>query len=99
VRCFIVPLGSRGLAHCENWNYAIFTTAKEYQHGVNHAECLACHKPLSNVSYTFTLKPLSAAQFIWDIASPDRIVIVVELCRIHLGEPATGHAIQQGRGF
>ena len=46
----------------ENWNYAIFTTAKEYQHGVNHAECLACHKPLSNVSYTFTLKPLSTAQ-------------------------------------
>ncbi len=42
----------------ENWNYAIFTTAKQYQKGVNQAECLACHKPLSNVNYTFTLKQL-----------------------------------------
>ena len=46
----------------ENWNYAIFTTAKQYQHGVNQAECLACHKPLSDVSYTFTLKQLSTAK-------------------------------------
>jgi hypothetical protein len=46
----------------ENWNYAIFTTAKQYQQGVNQAECLACHKPLSNVSYTFTLKQLSTAK-------------------------------------
>ena len=46
----------------ENWNYAIFTTAKDYQKGVNQAECLACHKPLSNVSYTFTLKQLLAAR-------------------------------------
>jgi hypothetical protein len=46
----------------ENWNYAIFTTAKQYQYGVNQAECLACHKPLSGVSYTFTLKQLSAAK-------------------------------------
>ena len=46
----------------ENWNYAIFTTAKQQQAGVNQAECLACHKPLSNVSYTFTLQQLSAAK-------------------------------------
>ena len=46
----------------ENWNYAIFTNGKQYQPSVNHAECLACHKPLSNVSYTFTLKQLSTAQ-------------------------------------
>jgi cytochrome c553 len=46
----------------ENWNYAIFTTAKQYQQGVNQAECLACHKPLSDVSYTFTLKQLSTAK-------------------------------------
>lgn len=46
----------------ENWNYAIFTTAKRYQQGVNQAECLACHKPLSDVSYTFTLKELSTAK-------------------------------------
>lgn len=46
----------------ENWNYAIFTTARKYQQGVNQAECLACHKPLSGVSYTFTLKQLSTAR-------------------------------------
>ena len=46
----------------ENWHYAIFTAAKQYQQGVNQAECLACHKPLSNVSYTFTLKQLSTVK-------------------------------------
>jgi cytochrome c553 len=46
----------------ENWNYAVFTTGKQHQQGVNQAECLACHKPLSNVSYTFTLQQLSAAK-------------------------------------
>jgi cytochrome c553 len=46
----------------ENWNYAVFTLAKQYQAGVNQAECLACHKPLSNESYTFTIKQLSAAK-------------------------------------
>ena len=42
----------------EDWNYAVFTTAKE-QRPANQAECLACHKPLDKVSYTFTLKPLT----------------------------------------
>jgi cytochrome c553 len=51
-----------GLLRNENWNYAIFTTAKQYQQGVNQAECLACHKPLSDVSYTFTLKQLSTSR-------------------------------------
>lgn len=46
----------------ENWNYAIFTIDKQYQQGVNQAECLACHKPLSNVSYTFTLQQLATAK-------------------------------------
>jgi len=46
----------------ENWNYAVFTLAKQYQAGVNQAECLACHKPLSNESYIFTIKQLSAAK-------------------------------------
>jgi cytochrome c553 len=45
----------------ENWNYAIFTTDKQHR-GINQAECLACHKPLNNVSYTFTLKQLSEAK-------------------------------------
>jgi cytochrome c553 len=43
----------------EDWNYAIFTTAKQLRPRVNHAECLACHKPLHNESYLFTLKPLT----------------------------------------
>jgi cytochrome c553 len=46
----------------ENWNYAIFTTDKQHRPGVNQAECLACHKPLDNVSYTFTLKQIAEAR-------------------------------------
>jgi cytochrome c553 len=45
----------------EDWNYAIFTTAKQHRPGVNQAECFACHKPLDKVSYTFTLKQLAEA--------------------------------------
>ena len=45
-----------------NWNYAVFTLDKKQRPGVNQAECLACHKPLDNVSYTFTLKELSQAK-------------------------------------
>ena len=46
----------------EDWNYAVFTTAKQVRPGVNQAECLACHKPLDKVSYTFTLKQLADAK-------------------------------------
>jgi cytochrome c553 len=45
-----------------DWNYAIFTTDKQHRPGVNQAECLACHKPLDNISYTFTLKQLADAK-------------------------------------
>jgi cytochrome c553 len=45
-----------------DWNYAVFTTDKQHRAGANQAECLACHKPLDNVSYTFTLKQLAAAR-------------------------------------
>ncbi len=44
-----------------DWNYAAFNTDKQHR-PVNQAECLACHKPLDNVSYTFTLKQLAAAK-------------------------------------
>ena len=44
----------------EEWNYAVFTLAKQQRAGVNQAECLACHKPLDKASYTFTLKELTA---------------------------------------
>ena len=45
-----------------DWNYAVFTTDKQHRPGVNQAECLACHKPLDNVSYTFTLKQIAEAR-------------------------------------
>jgi len=45
----------------EDWNYAVFNRAKQLRPGVNLAECLACHKPLDDTSYTFTLKELTAA--------------------------------------
>jgi len=46
----------------EDWNYAVFTLDKKHRPGVNQAECLACHKPLDKVSYTFTLKEIAAAK-------------------------------------
>jgi cytochrome c553 len=46
----------------EDWNYAVFTTAKALRPGINQAECLACHKPLDKASYTFTLKQIAAAK-------------------------------------
>ncbi len=45
----------------EDWNYAVFTAAKQHRPGVNQAECFACHKPLDKASYTFTLKELAQA--------------------------------------
>ena len=45
----------------ENWNYAVFTAAKQPRPGVNQAECLACHKPLDKTSFTFTLDQIAAA--------------------------------------
>jgi hypothetical protein len=45
-----------------DWNYAVFTTQKKYRPGTNQATCLACHKPLDNVSYTFTLKQIAEAK-------------------------------------
>jgi cytochrome c553 len=45
----------------EDWNYAVFTAAKQHRPGVNQAECFACHKPLDKANYTFTLKQLADA--------------------------------------
>ena len=41
-----------------DWNYAVFTAGKNRRPGVNHATCFACHKPLANDSYVFSLKAL-----------------------------------------
>jgi hypothetical protein len=44
----------------EDWNYAVYTPEKMVRPGVNQAECLACHKPLDKVSFTFSLPALRA---------------------------------------
>jgi cytochrome c553 len=46
----------------ENWNYAVFNKDKQLLTNVNQGLCLACHKPLSNVSYTFTLKQIAGGK-------------------------------------
>ena len=51
-----------GMLRNADWNYAVFTLDKQHRPGVNQAECLACHKPLDNASYTFTLKQLADAR-------------------------------------
>lgn len=45
----------------DDWNYAVFTPAKQPRPGVNQAECLACHKPQDKTSFIFTLEQLTAA--------------------------------------
>jgi cytochrome c553 len=43
-----------------DWNYAVFTADKKQRPGVNQAECLACHKPLTKDSYLFSINALQA---------------------------------------
>jgi cytochrome c553 len=45
----------------DDWNYAVFSAAKQLRPGVNQAECLACHKPRDKTSFTFTLDQIAAA--------------------------------------
>jgi cytochrome c553 len=42
----------------DDWRYAVFTPEGEHRAGVNEAQCLACHKPLTKTDYVFTLEPL-----------------------------------------
>ena len=42
----------------EDWNYGAFNPDLTVRTAANHAECLACHKPLPQDSYLFTLKQL-----------------------------------------
>lgn len=44
-----------------DWNYAVFSPDMKLRGGVNQADCLACHKPLDKMSYTFSIEPLSMA--------------------------------------
>jgi len=43
----------------EDWNYAVFNADKQHRAGVNQAECLACHKPLDQKSFTFSIDTLT----------------------------------------
>ncbi len=43
----------------EDWNYAAFLPSGQPRPGINHAECLACHKPQFEVSFLFTMKELA----------------------------------------
>jgi cytochrome c553 len=42
----------------EDWNYAAFLPSGNPRPGINHAECLACHKAQEEVSFMFTMKEL-----------------------------------------
>lgn len=45
----------------ENWQYQVFTAAKQPRPGINQADCLACHKPLPAQSYAFSIEALKTA--------------------------------------
>ena len=45
----------------DDWRYAVFTLEGEHRAGVNEAQCLACHKPLTATDYVFIVEPLQAA--------------------------------------
>ena len=45
----------------EDWQYAVFTPARQLRPGVNQADCLACHKPLDKQSFTFSIEALKTA--------------------------------------
>jgi cytochrome c553 len=44
----------------EDWNYAAFRADRTVNTGANQAACLACHVPLTDTSYVFTLDELTA---------------------------------------
>lgn len=43
-----------------DWNYALFTPDKVHKEGVDETECLACHKPLADDDYLFSIDELTA---------------------------------------
>jgi len=45
----------------DDWNYAAFTASRQPRPGINHAECLACHKSMEKADFAFTLKELGEA--------------------------------------
>jgi len=43
-----------------DWNYAVFAADGALRENVNQALCFACHKPLAEASYVFSLEALAA---------------------------------------
>jgi len=41
-----------------DWSYAVFGTDGVHKAGINEAKCLACHKPLTDKDYVFSLEAL-----------------------------------------
>ena len=41
-----------------DWSYAVFSPDKKHRTGINEAKCLACHKPLVEEGYVFSLTQL-----------------------------------------
>jgi len=66
-RLLSYPVSSRGprwgdrfpeMLRNDDWNYALFGADKQLRANVNQAECLACHKALSESNYVFTFSNL-----------------------------------------
>jgi cytochrome c553 len=45
-----------------DWRYALFDGAKQRRDGFNYAKCLACHKPMAQQSFVFTLDTLAKSK-------------------------------------
>ena len=50
-----------GMLRNEDWNYAAFNPNGQSRPGINHAECLACHKAQDEANFMFTMKELGDA--------------------------------------
>lgn len=44
-----------------DWHYALFDATGQKRESMNHAECLACHRPQGATDYVFTLPALREA--------------------------------------
>ena len=45
-----------------DWRYALFDGNTQRRDGFNYAKCLACHKPVADKSFVFTLDALAKSK-------------------------------------
>ena len=43
----------------EDWRYALFDAKQQRRDDFNYARCLACHKPVADKSFVFTIEALA----------------------------------------